>query len=468
MRSKRIHCFMLFVAAAISLPEFALADEFDFASLTQFENGMSLFLNSNPDPLLSSVQSAVSGGSLVLQVRVFPHDNALENLNVPQGSEIDPTSVRLEFSSAEKCKVFGATFGTDRVWKKDQARGEWSSGQVLSPTTVPNAQWVECPVAFTLMRSNGENFSYEAPFVVSVKNGKPRVILLITLEEYLKGVIPSEMPLTWPKESLKAQSLAARTYALWTAFVSRNGGTGIAPGPEFVAPLDYDMDDTVFYQAYKGINYLAPQSNAAVEETAGQVLSFGDRLIKSYFAADAGGITENAADVWGGPMLPYTLSKKESFEPAPTSFRSKTILASDLAAELTAQLNLVEGTLLAFDRVPGASFVRPDIVDLRVTETTASGRARKVELIFADGTTQMVSGLDFRYGLRLRSSLFTFTKSDITTGEPLAFTFNTVGFGHGVGLSQVGAKTLAEKGWTYDSILKDYYTGVDIISLYAH
>lgn len=114
----------------------------------------------------------------------------------------------------------------------------------------------------------------------------------INIEEYLRGVVPSEMPSSWPLEALKSQAVAARSYALYAL---RN----LKPGNNF------DMDDTTRAQVYLGKNHYASATDRAVRETAGQVAVYGAEIIPCYYHSTSGGYTENNENVWGGRPRPY-------------------------------------------------------------------------------------------------------------------------------------------------------------------
>lgn len=126
---------------------------------------------------------------------------------------------------------------------------------------------------------------------IQVKNigGSLFTINHINVEEYLKGVVPAEMPRSWPLEALKAQAVAARSYAL----------RQIKPSAVF------DMDDSTRFQVYLGKKYQFASTNAAVDQTAGQVVMYGSEIIPCYYHSTSGGYTENNENIWGGRPRPY-------------------------------------------------------------------------------------------------------------------------------------------------------------------
>ena len=134
---------------------------------------------------------------------------------------------------------------------------------------------------------------YRGILIVQNKNKKLTVINEVDLEDYLKGVVPSEMPSSWELEALKAQAIAARSYAL--ANLGKRASFG------------YDLKDTPEDQAYGGASAETSKTNLAVESTGGQVLTYNMKVINAYYSASAGGQTINASAAWGND-LPFIRS----------------------------------------------------------------------------------------------------------------------------------------------------------------
>ncbi|WP_066172843.1 SpoIID/LytB domain-containing protein [Bacillus marinisedimentorum] len=132
----------------------------------------------------------------------------------------------------------------------------------------------------------------------TIESNYVRPINRLPLEDYLKGVVPYEMPASWDKEALKAQAVAARTYAL--------------------ARINQVINDTVTYQVYGGYIWSSSyysKSNQAVSETSGMVLRYGGKLIQALYSSSNGGHTESNSAYWGTPQLPYLEAKPDSFDP---------------------------------------------------------------------------------------------------------------------------------------------------------
>ena len=137
---------------------------------------------------------------------------------------------------------------------------------------------------------------YRGQIHVSVVSGRLRAINVVGLEQYLYGVVPSEVPHSWPAEALKAQAVAARSYAL-----SHLHGGG------------FDLYDDVRSQVYLGIPHEKPSTNAAVDATAGEVVLYGGKVAKTFFFSTSGGRTMSAADA-GGEALPYLVSVPDPYD----------------------------------------------------------------------------------------------------------------------------------------------------------
>ena len=251
------------------------------------------------------------------------------------------------------------------------------------------------------------------------------------------------MPGDWPKEVLKAQAVASRSYAWWTVLDSRDPNTTTSPTPD----PDYDADDTVFYQAYLGA-YNRPQdknANEAVDETKGLVLQFNHEIIKAYFTADSGGYTEDAVQVFGTDA-PFCQSKKEEYNLAPThtDWKSKLSLVN-LSRDLIEQKLIPRVTSIA----------RVWVKDL---DRTQSGRAARVSLSDSNGNQYSIAGKEFAHAAKLPSNFFKLTTQSANLN------ISGKGLGHGVGMAQIGAlQYFKQFQWSFEKILNFYYTGVTLV-----
>ena len=137
---------------------------------------------------------------------------------------------------------------------------------------------------------------YRGSIQVDVTGGKLRAINYVGLEQYLYGVVPSEMPFSWAPEALKAQAVVARSYALAT---KRSGA--------------FDLYPDTRSQVYLGVDHEKPSTNAAVDATAGKVVLYNGQPARTYFYSTSGGRTASAADVWGG-SIPYLVSVPDPYD----------------------------------------------------------------------------------------------------------------------------------------------------------
>lgn len=253
---------------------------------------------------------------------------------------------------------------------------------------------------------------------------------IVPVDDYLLSVVPEEMPTDWPAEALKAQSVAARSFAL------KSRGRHAAEG--------YDLCTTTHCQLYKGIASEKTASTAAVRATRGEVLTYGGQPIEALFHTDSGGMTESSEDVWGNP-IPYLRAVRDT--PLGTMPWTKTVSTADLEKKLAAKGHNI-GRLRAVELSPLA-------VGHAAKDRTASGRVKAMTVTGTKGSV-MLSGTAWRSLLGLKSTLFDakLTKDSIT--------FTGFGAGHGLGISQWGAKRLAETGKSYADILHHYYIGVTL------
>ena len=211
---------------------------------------------------------------------------------------------------------------------------------------------------------------YRGSIQVDVKGGRLRAINVVGLEQYLYGVVPSEVPDDWPAQVLKAQAVAARSYAISTR---KLGG-------------DYDLFPDVRSQVYRGIDEEEETTNAAVDETAGEVVMYQGRVARTYFHSSSGGRTASAPDVWpDSGNVPYLVSVDDPYDTLSPHHNWGPFVYS------TARMQKVM-------KAPGR------LVDVR-TIVNASARVPSVIGVGTAGETSVLGG-DFRRVLGLRSTWF--------------------------------------------------------------
>ncbi|WP_058300326.1 stage II sporulation protein D [Gorillibacterium timonense] len=274
--------------------------------------------------------------------------------------------------------------------------------------------------------------------VVPVYLSKAKTIERLPIEDYVLGVVAAEMPADFAPEALKAQALAARTY-----IVRRHLEEDYSGVPDKAAWVT----DTVLHQAYLteaqmkkawGDAYEEKRAKLrkAVEDTAGQIITYSGRPINAVFFSVGNGYTENAEEYWN-VSEPYLKSVPSPWDKEAPGYRMTMKLTKK---QLVQKLGL-----------SGQISANSAAASMKVTERTTGNRVGQLTI----GTVSF-SGREIREKLGLRSSSFTWT----VKGNQIEFT--TFGNGHGVGMSQWGANGMAQEGKTAQEIIAYYYKGVQI------
>jgi stage II sporulation protein D len=302
----------------------------------------------------------------------------------------------------------------------------------------------------------------------------------LPMEQYLYGVVPRELgPVAFPElEALKAQAVAARTYAL--SGLGKRASDG------------YDLLATTSDQVYGGYAAEHPLSTRAVDETAGIAAVYEGKLITALYSSTAGGFTANNEESFSSAPVAYLrgvpdAQRGQAFEHVPSLevFRRH--------ANPTSLRNAKEGDFESdwarlhrwsyewsadeISEVIGAYAGQPvgKVLAINVTERGPSGRVLAIEYVteagtFTDIKDRIRSSLKFinTSGAQqaLPSTLFYIEPSVDRKTDEVGFVVYGGGFGHGVGLSQTGAVGMAEKGRTFDEILKHYYQGIELTQWY--
>ena len=317
---------------------------------------------------------------------------------------------------------------------------------------------IDLPKNFNLIIKNNDKRGiwfkdrrYAGELRVSLNEEKLQIINYLKLEKYLKSVVGSEMPKEFPLAALQAQAIAARTYALKLLGKKKL----------------YDVHSTQASQVYLGLESETPRITKAVRSTRSFALFYKNRLIDAVFHSSSGGRTENSGQVWKY-QLPYL----------------KSVVDYDQNSSKYKWLNKFNSADLdkIFTELGG-------LKSIQITEKSDTGRVLKLRLHGANGTKN-ISGKSLRKKLKLPSTKFEVSlkfdhnykikdqkkyKESNTFYNieqrylpkiPENYFLEVKGFGagHGVGMSQWGAKAMAEKGSSFSKILKHYYTGIKIRS----
>ncbi len=307
-------------------------------------------------------------------------------------------------------------------------------------------------------------------------DGRLRAINEIDVEEYVKGVLASEMSPDFPIEALKAQAVLARTIAVkkWSA----------NPMPDNY----YDITDDIFTQLYNGLKNVNYNVERAVDATRGEMLFFGQKLAEVHYHALCGGYTENATEIWGHPayeigvpdvpegmQMPDLTTEKgarrwlsdggDAFcnigSDAPQFIR---FAAKNYRWELVYSRHELETLIKRRTHRDFGALLR-----LIPISRGVSGRVVRLRVIGTRSSFDVKGELRIRKLLSptsLKSTFFYIETSGSKDGLPERFIIHGGGFGHGVGMCQTGAAMMALRGYTYRQILKHYYPLLDVYRVY--
>jgi stage II sporulation protein D len=264
---------------------------------------------------------------------------------------------------------------------------------------------------------------YRGSVILSARGNSVVVVNALDVEDYVRGVLPREMPTNWEDEALKAQAVIARTYAI--SRLNQNG--------------DYDVCATEQCQVYQGASAETPRGNGASEATRGFILSWQGRPAQTFFHADSGGFTASSREIWGG-NVPYLQARPDpGSRTSPTPWRVAVSNATIQAA--VNRFAAKAGTYRS----------------LSISSRTESGRPSAIDIIGSSGTARITGTAVYAFSRAIgaKSSMI-----GLESANPLVIV--GYGNGHGVGLSQYGAKYFAQQGYGYQQILGYYYPGVSI------
>ena len=376
-----------------------------------------------------------------IRVKIFPHNS---QFTTPQGPEA-MNAFRLTTKGA--CTQYLAPEPTSERGISRERPLQTANAFSFSADKFEGPYWLECTEPATLVREGGKaNYSYLGVFFVKKivpEKGPPylTVVNVVRFDDYLKGVVPGEMQSSWHAEALKAQAVAARTYAYYEI-----AADAASQDPRLVEErAGAQVDDTVFFQAYMGKGWHHPATDQAVEATSGEVMTHQGQVLKAYFHNDSGGHTEDAAYSFG-THLPYAVGKPEIYP-------AGSVPNSEWKVEPT--LTKIQQALVASCHIGKDMAVKAVTVEAK--DILPTQRPSHITVQLKSGPTLKVPSKEFRFALALKNNWIRIeAKGD-------AVTIHGKGWGHGVGMSQWGAKVMAEKmKKTYREILTFYYTGIEI------
>lgn len=265
----------------------------------------------------------------------------------------------------------------------------------------------------------------------------------INLNEYLYGVVSSEMPASYEVEALKAQAIVARTYTIYQIRHNATKHENADICDNYACCQAWISKEERF--AKWGSEEAEANWNKiteAVNSTTGKIVTYNGETINAFFHSNSGGITESSVNIWGGIDYPYLKSVETTGEDGYAQYSSQVKLSKqELLDKLKEKYQDCE-----------IDFSQENCI--KILEYTTSGRVKTIKF-----GNKEIAGTEARTILGLKSTNFTFS----IDGETVTFT--VTGYGHGVGMSQTGADTMAKAGANYDEIIKHFYTDVEITEL---
>lgn len=275
-----------------------------------------------------------------------------------------------------------------------------------------------------------EGRRYRGELCLRAEGGKLRVINALPLEDYLCGVLPKEMPLSFPGAALEAQAVAARTYALFHARRRRSG--------------DHDVKNDTRSQVYGGLSAEKKRSREVIERTRGQVLTYQGGIFQTYFHSTCGGETIPAHWVFGG----------EAFKPLSGAQCGRCLASKYYRWEKAVS----RSDMIAAVRAGGHSLVAP-VKRIEAVPWDRGLYQKLVRFEHEGGVLELPAPM-LRRALKLRSAAFDWR----FVGDQVQF--SGAGWGHGVGMCQYGARGHAEVGASREDILSRYYPGSELTRIY--
>lgn len=321
-----------------------------------------------------------------------------------------------------------------------------------------------------------------------ISGGDLTVVNIVSLEDYIRGILPYEMSSSWPLEALKAQAVCARSYAVTS--LNKHSSS------------HFDICNTTDCQVYRGTGSANATTDRAVAETVGQYVWYNGTVCQAVYFSSDGGATENCENVWNS-ALPYLRGKFDPYEASVADkIPSYNWTVTYTGKELQARLNSLN-----------SKYDFGEIADLYVSQVTGTDNVYSIVVVDVNGKSQTFSKENARTVLGVRSQRFTISGGNgggeysVTGGSTLSniaeawviggdgsvsqigtsgvyaitgsgmeqvtaqsgtsagdrtFVISGTGNGHNVGMSQWGAYAMAQQGYTYQDILKFYYTGVEI------
>ena len=283
-----------------------------------------------------------------------------------------------------------------------------------------------------------KNYIYEKFGTINLLHKKSGEVEQVNLDEYLCNVVSAEMPASFEVQALEAQAIVARTYTIFKILNKKHDNADICDDSTCCQAWIAKEDRLARWEENNRDTYWQKITDA-VNNTKGKIITYENQPINAFFHSNSGGTTEIPLNVWGGSGYPYLQVVETSGEEAYSQYKSEVELTYD---EI---LNKIK------HKYQDISIDFSNDESVKILEYTESGRVKTIRFGNHD-----ISGVEARTILGLKSTNFEISKSD----EKIKFSVK--GYGHGVGMSQTGADSLAKQGKNSEDIIKHFYTGVEI------
>lgn len=290
----------------------------------------------------------------------------------------------------------------------------------------------------SMINAKENGYTYNKYGVIKLLHKKTNEVEEVEIDKYLCNVVAAEMPVDFEKEALKAQAIVARTYTIYKINNRKHDNADIC-------------DDSTCCQAWvdKEERFKRWESDVenkwnkieqCVDETKGKIITYQNQPINAFFHSNSGGKTELPTDVWGGnSSIPYLQVVETAGEEGYKQYSSEVeITNQELLDKLKQKYSDIQ---IDFSNAE----------DIKILEYTSSGRVKTIKF-----GNHNLSGTEVRSLLSLKSTNFEIEKQE----EKIKFIVK--GYGHGVGMSQTGADSMAKSGSTAEEIIKHFYTGVEL------
>ena len=287
-----------------------------------------------------------------------------------------------------------------------------------------------------------EKYNYGKYNTVKVLHSKTNKVEELDLDTYLLGVVSSEMPANFEIEALKAQAVVARTYTIYKISNGSKHENADICDDSTCCQAWISKEDRLSRWEEENRDTYWNKIEEAVYSTKGKIITYEGKAINAFFHSNSGGATDTATAVWGGTNYPYLQAVETSGEDAYSQYNSEAAVTKE---EFINKIKKYHSNF-------SIDFNKENQIE--VLEYTEGGRIEKIKV-----GNLTLSGVELRTIFGLRSAKF-----EITIEEN-QIKFKVIGYGHGVGMSQTGADSMAKQGNNYENIIKHYYTGVEISNM---